>query len=81
MKAGDEIVDEEAGGVTLREPTPGVFISPRIISPFGWRSVWQEVSPAYSIGCPVSAAIVVCLVLPGVLLGLWRFVRQRLLGA
>jgi hypothetical protein len=47
----------------------------------GWRTVWFEVSPAYAVGWLIPGALAVCLILLGVLLGLWMLLRRLLFGS
>jgi prepilin signal peptidase PulO-like enzyme (type II secretory pathway) len=46
----------------------------------GWRTAWLETSPAFGIGWLVPGALAVCLILLGVLLGLWTILRRLLFG-
>lgn len=46
----------------------------------GWATFWPRVAPVFALGWLVPGALLVCVVLLGLLLGIWRAVRRRVLG-
>jgi prepilin signal peptidase PulO-like enzyme (type II secretory pathway) len=46
----------------------------------GWGTLWSRSEALFALGPVVPAVLVVCLVLLGVILAVWRWVKVRLLG-
>lgn len=46
----------------------------------GWAEFWPRVAPVFALGWLVPGALLACAVLLGLLLGIWRVVRWRVLG-
>lgn len=46
----------------------------------GWRAVWPAVAPVFALGWLVPAALLACVLLLGLMLRIWRTVRERVLG-
>ncbi|TWT48316.1 prepilin peptidase [Botrimarina hoheduenensis] len=45
-----------------------------------WGHVWPEAEKLFALGWIVPVVLLICLVMLGVLLGIWRVIKQRLLG-
>ena len=46
-----------------------------------WHALWEWLRPVFGIGWLVPAAVVVCMLLMAVLLGIWRIVQRMLFGS
>ncbi|MDR0871803.1 MAG: A24 family peptidase, partial [Planctomycetaceae bacterium] len=44
-----------------------------------WRTVWTAAAPVFELGWFVAAGMGVCLVMLGVMLGIWRLVKEKFL--
>ena len=45
----------------------------------GWPRIWEESRKIFELGLFVPAALLVCMVMLAVLLGIWQFIKTKLL--